>query len=109
MRICQMESYHQATGADQEASGRKWAKVSLRAHINAKCRDCIYDPKSGAGTWREQVAQCSVISCPLWPVRPAPNSGSHADPPRDPARLPQGWGSRPAKWTNSPDREDECS
>ena len=49
--------------------------MSLRNAINAHCRDCIYDPLSGGGTWREQIAQCSVISCALWPVRPAPNRG----------------------------------
>ena len=44
--------------------------MSLRGAINAKCRDCIYDPKSGMGTWRQQVSACTVYSCPLWPVRP---------------------------------------
>lgn len=45
---------------------------SLRAAINAMCRDCIYDPKSGLGTWREQVAACNSARCPLWHVRPTP-------------------------------------
>jgi hypothetical protein len=43
--------------------------TSLRGAVNGKCRGCIYDPLSGGGTWREQVAQCSVITCELWPVR----------------------------------------
>ena len=59
-------------------------RASLRGAINGKCRDCIYDPLSGGGTWREQIAQCSVISCSLWPVRPGPESGPYAEPPRDP-------------------------
>jgi hypothetical protein len=29
---------------------------SLRAAIDAKCKDCIWDPASGLGTWRAQVA-----------------------------------------------------
>src|ERR1700751_678815 len=61
--------------------------MSLRAAINGKCRDCIYDPQAG-GTWLAQVACCSSISCPLWPVRPAPAGVSV---PRDPERVPPGW------------------
>ncbi len=45
---------------------------SLRAAINQKCRDCIHDPKSGLGTWREQVDQCLSPDCGLYPVRPMP-------------------------------------
>ena len=41
----------------------------LRARINAKCCDCIYDPCS-PGSWRAQVEGCSVNDCPLHPVRP---------------------------------------
>lgn len=65
--------------------------MSLRAAVNAKCRSCIYDPKCKGGTWREQVAQCSAKDCPLWPYRPAPSSGSFANPPRDPARVSAEW------------------
>jgi hypothetical protein len=52
---------------------------SLRAPVNAKCRDCSYDPKGG-GTWREQVAACSCPSCPLYPVRPLPTGMRHGSP-----------------------------
>jgi|GEM_PF-3712157 len=48
---------------------------SLRKPIDAKCRDCIFDPCSGLGTWREQIAQCTALDCPLWPVRTGPESG----------------------------------
>ncbi len=49
--------------------------MSLRAAINAKCRDCVYDPEAkGVGTWRAQVRDCSVPTCPLYPVRPLPTS-----------------------------------
>lgn len=35
------------------------------------CKMCIFDPKSGMGTWRQQTESCpSVKSCPLWPYRP---------------------------------------
>lgn len=45
-------------------------KHSLRDAINAKCKDCIYDPLSGQGAWREQVTACTATGCPLYPVRP---------------------------------------
>lgn len=45
---------------------------SLRGAINAKCRECIYDPEAGRGTWRQQVAACTSTRCPLFPVRPLP-------------------------------------
>ena len=54
--------------------------MSLRAAINAKCRDCIYDPASGLGTWRAQVARCTAVDCPIWPVRPGPESGPYQRP-----------------------------
>ncbi len=44
-------------------------KVSLRPSINEHCKTCIYDPAS-AGTWRQQVTICSVVSCNLYSVRP---------------------------------------
>jgi hypothetical protein len=47
--------------------------MSLRRMINEKCKDCIYDPAS-SGTWRQQVALCSVKSCTLYDVRPKPTS-----------------------------------
>lgn len=47
------------------------SRTSLRTAINAKCRECIYDPLS-RGTWREQVADCINANCGLHPVRPVP-------------------------------------
>ena len=44
--------------------------ASLRQAINAKCKDCIYDPLSGLGTWRQQVEGCTSTDCGLYPVRP---------------------------------------
>lgn len=43
--------------------------ASLRKTINDKCKDCIYD-SCGVGTWRQQVEACTVVLCPLHPVRP---------------------------------------
>ena len=48
---------------------------SLRKSINDKCRECIYDPKSGTGNWRQQVDACTSYSCPLYPVRPRSEHG----------------------------------
>ena len=47
--------------------------MSLLIVINEKCKDCIYDPTS-SGTWRQQVALCSIKTCPLWDVRAKPTS-----------------------------------
>ena len=47
-------------------------RKSLRAAIDAKCKECIYDPYGGAGTWRQQVAHCTSPRCPLFDVRPMP-------------------------------------
>ncbi len=68
--------------------------MSLRAAVNAMCRHCIHDP-AVPGTWREQVAQCAVVRCPLWPVRPAPSGGPFANPPRDPATITREWLTKP--------------
>lgn len=77
--------------------------MSLRGAINAKCKGCIFDPKSGGGTWREQVAQCSCVRCPLWPVRPLPGSGPHAGAPTDPATVTPEWVRRPVGCPDLPD------
>lgn len=50
--------------------------MGLRSAINAKCKDCIYDPKSGLGAWRQQVQACAIQSCSLWPYRPQSKSTS---------------------------------
>jgi hypothetical protein len=47
------------------------ARLSMRDTINAKCKECIYDPIS-RGTWREQVQECTSSQCPLYPLRPLP-------------------------------------
>ena len=48
--------------------------MSLRKAINDKCKECIYDPLSGLGNWRQQVTGCTSTDCPLYPVRPISKS-----------------------------------
>lgn len=44
----------------------------MRAAINAKCKECIYDPIGGQGTWRQQVEACTALGCSLYELRPLP-------------------------------------
>ena len=43
--------------------------MSLRKAVNAKCRECPYDPLD-VGTAAQQIAVCTDSDCPLHPVRP---------------------------------------
>ena len=43
---------------------------SLRKAIDAMCKDCTYD-ELDKGTWRQQVAACTIKICPLHSVSPA--------------------------------------
>ena len=46
-------------------------KRSMRAAINAYCRECTYDDAfKGGGTWRMQTEACTVTKCPLYDFRP---------------------------------------
>jgi hypothetical protein len=53
-------------------------RPSMRKAINAMCRDCVYDPMSGDGNWRQRVERCTSPECPLYELRPMPEMG----PPR---------------------------
>ena len=56
-------------GTNATVSGHK--KRSMRAAINAYCRDCTYDDAfKGGGTWRAQVEACTVTKCALYDFRP---------------------------------------
>lgn len=44
--------------------------MGFRKAVNDKCKDCIYDPYAGTGTWRQQTEACDDQSCALWPYRP---------------------------------------
>jgi hypothetical protein len=59
-----------AAAAPQPKTQHSPVKPSLRAAIDRNCRECCFDPKSGLGTWRQQVEACPVTRCALWPVRP---------------------------------------
>ena len=41
--------------------------------IDAKCKECTYDPLDD-GTWRQQVEQCELTACALYPYRPKSRS-----------------------------------
>ena len=43
---------------------------SLRKSIDKMCKQCIYDPHPGNGTWRQQVEACTSKDCALFDVRP---------------------------------------
>lgn len=46
-------------------------RKSMRAAINAYCKDCTYDDEfKGGGTWREQTQACTITKCALWEFRP---------------------------------------
>lgn len=48
--------------------------MSLRKAINAKCRQCTYDPLD-LGTAAQQIAVCIDSACPLHSVRPITTKG----------------------------------
>lgn len=61
--------------------------MSLRKAIDDKCRECIYDPVSGGGNWRQQVTQCTSYSCPLYSVRPL--TKSRCNPRKEAKSVPE--------------------
>ena len=42
----------------------------FRTAINNACKECIWDPLSGTGSWRMQVELCTSPKCSLYCVRP---------------------------------------
>lgn len=61
--------------------------MSLRKAIDEKCKECIYDPHGGNGSWRQQVAACTSESCPLYSVRPMPSMSAENDTKKAPNRI----------------------
>lgn len=53
----------------KELIDKQASKAGFRGKINAKCIECIYDPYSQGGTWKQQIEACSSPSCPLYSVR----------------------------------------
>ena len=47
--------------------------TSLRKAINAKCKECLYDPYD-KGTWRQQVQACTSPKCPALCSEAPPHS-----------------------------------
>lgn len=62
---------------------------SLRAAINAHCRDC--GACDAGANWREHVSCCVTLSCPIWPVRPLSRSAPVWIASRKREDLPSGW------------------
>ena len=54
------------------------SKLTRQQAIEAKCKDCIYDPLDD-GTWRQQVGRCEITDCALWVYRPRPYPKRSAD------------------------------
>lgn len=48
--------------------------MSLRKAINAHCKSCGFDNKSGLGNWRQQIETCPCTKCALYDVRPRTTS-----------------------------------
>jgi hypothetical protein len=42
----------------------------MKKAIAEHCRGCMYDPESGLGNWKQQITQCHITKCALWPYRP---------------------------------------
>ncbi len=84
--------------------------MTRQESINAFCRQCIYDPYGGRGTWREQVAACTARTCPLYAYRPLPDySGRASATEQDQAAtLPTGEGDYLPDGAAQPDGE-HCS
>jgi hypothetical protein len=71
--------------------------LTLRAAVNAKCKECIFDPADGCGTWRQQVAACTSLGCPLFPLRPLPDRRDRRSQDAKAANLPAPQVARPGR------------
>ena len=54
-------------------------RPSLRAAINAMCRQCVYDPLA-KGSCLQQIIECAIADCPLYPLRRQRKSRVSGDP-----------------------------
>lgn len=45
--------------------------MGLRKAVDEHCKSCCYDKVAG-GSWRQQVANCTIFRCSLWEYRPRP-------------------------------------
>jgi hypothetical protein len=74
--------------------GSTRGKLSLRAAIDSKCKECIADPPDGR-MWRHQVEQCTTERCPLFKVRPRVRRGIAAESTESALEQPYKARSRP--------------
>jgi hypothetical protein len=74
--------------------------MSLRRAVNAKCKECIYDPYRG-GNWRQQVQACTSPHCPLFPARPVSSSETVRFGPFFDAKTGE-----PTQWRTNPKGSD---
>ena len=63
-----VQKRNDAKKAKHELNQTKQFKT-LSSAVEAKCKECIYDPYGG-GTWRQQVQGCTSFGCPLFEWRP---------------------------------------
>jgi hypothetical protein len=57
----------------------KEKKLTRQGAISAFCKGCIYDDSfKGGGTWKQQVADCTVTHCALYQYRPVPKKYKEA-------------------------------
>lgn len=70
------QSKRGAEGIPTENKNTTTQRHGLRKSVNLKCKQCIHDPYSGNGTWRQQVQACTSKTCPLYPVRPMPTDNT---------------------------------
>lgn len=68
--------------------------ISKAKAIVAKCKGCGHDD-CAPGTWRQQIAQCPVITCELWLLRPMPKDGPYSGSPRRIEDATQEWRKEP--------------
>ena len=77
-------------------------RPGMRARVNAKCVDCIYDPLL-PGNWKQQVHACEDDLCPLWEIRA--KSASPLDIGKEDGQTTSRYAERtaiqPAHWTQT--------
>jgi len=52
-------------------------KSTRQQAINTFCKQCIYDPHGGNGSWLLQVENCTADNCPLFAYRPITQNTKH--------------------------------
>lgn len=63
-------TYEEAEARRAYLIGREAGRPGRQGKVNAKCIECIFDPGSGEGNWKQQVEACTCTGCPLFSIRP---------------------------------------